>query len=515
MLSAFGGGRFPDLVLLALAPALLIPLVRAAGIGLDRGWRSVAAGIASLAIATALAPWSIVFVAGAGMLLAILCAGARKTTATDVLKRAAIVVGSTLVVLLPWSAELFRRGSPLGSGGGDPVRTMTDVLALSAGPIRALPLAVAFGLPVAGLAGLVAARSERARPAAIFAGVAFASIGLAWAVARGVPWIAPRPELPLIGAVVAWSALAGMGFDAVPGRLRARAFGGAHLIAGIAGIVLLVQIAASAGWIARGDHPGIVASGTLVPSFLPEQAEQQGAFRVAWIDGSAQDPSVALTGPDGQTMLEFLERPAGPAATDLRRTVAAIASGETESGGRLLATFGARYVIVRPTADDALSSAFARQIDLSFSQHFGRATVYQNEAGVPIATSVKAPGWVQASGSTFAAAAGAEADPNAGTGFTRAGGTRFHGMAARGANEVLLAEDYSPGWRAQVDGKTVQPQRSFGWATRFALGAGSSNVTITWSGQRWHRGALVLELLLVIALSITWSQRAARERGER
>ncbi|HJU23287.1 MAG TPA: glycosyltransferase, partial [Casimicrobiaceae bacterium] len=368
MLGAFGGGRLPDLVLAALAPAILIPLVRASGIAPTRGWRGVATGIACLAVATSLAPWSIVFFGGAGIAIAALCAGTKKTTAGDVVKTTGIVIVSTLVLLLPWSVELFRPGSPLGAGGTDPVRTMTDILGLSAGPIRALPIAVAFGLPVAGIAGLVASPAERRRPAIIFASLAVISIGVAWAVARGAPWIAPRPELPLIGAAVAWAVLAGVGFDAAASRLRARAFGLAHIVVGVAGVVLLVQIAASAGWIARGDHPGLVPADSLLPSFLPEQAAQQGAFRIAWIDGTSASPSVALTGPSGQTMLQFLERPAGESATDLRRAVAAIASNETESGGRLLATFGVRYVIVRPGADDVLSTAFARQVDLFRSQ---------------------------------------------------------------------------------------------------------------------------------------------------
>src|SRR5207237_10422093 len=122
-----------------------------------------------------------------------LCAGTKKTTSGAVLIRTVAIVASTLVVLLPWSAELFRAGSPLGGGGGDPARTMTDILGLSAGPIRALPLAVAFGLPVAGLAGLLGAPAQRRRAAAIFAGVAFGSLGVARAVARRAPWAGPAP----------------------------------------------------------------------------------------------------------------------------------------------------------------------------------------------------------------------------------------------------------------------------------------------------------------------------------
>jgi len=514
MLGAFGGGRLPDLVLIALAPVLLLPILRAAGVLGDTGWRSVAAGVAGLAIATSLAPWSIVFVAGAGLLVAALCVGTRKTTAGDVLRRTAIIISGALILLLPWSVELFRSGSPLGGGGTDGVRTMTDILAVSAGPVRALPLAIAFGLPVAGLAGLAAAPPERRRSAAIFAGIALASIGVAWAIARGVPWIAPRPELALTGAAVGWSVLAGIGFDAAASRLRARAFGVQHLVAGVAGILLVVQIAAAGGWVARGKHPGLVASGSLAPSFLAEQAAQQGAFRVAWVDGTLAAPTVALTGPEGQTMVRYLSREAGPGAVDFRRAMAAIASNETESGGRLLATFGVRYVIVRASADPALSAALARQVDLAFSQRHG-AIVFENKAGLPIATTVSAPGWVQASSSNFEAAAGAEASPNAGPGLAQVGGSGFRGEAAIDAKEILLAEDYSEGWRARVDGKTLKPQPSFGWGTRFDLPAKPNTIDISWTGQRWHRGALVLELVLVIGFAIRWSQRAARERGER
>ena len=516
MLGAFGGGRFPDLVLIALAPAMLSPLLRASGILPDAGWRTVAAGVVAVAIATSLAPWSVVFFVGSGVALAALCAGSRKTTATTVLRRTVAIAVGALVLLLPWSIELFRPGSPLGSGGADAGRQMTDILALSAGPIRALPLAIAFALPVAGAVGAIAAPPERRRSASIFLGLAAVSIGIAWAVARGVPWIAPRPALPLAAAAVAWAVLAGIGFDAAAARLRARAFGLAHFVAGLVGIFLLVQLVAAGGWIARGKHPGLVASGSLVPSFLTEQAHQQGAFRVAWVDGTRAAPVVALTDPGGQNMVHVFERPAGSGARAFRVAIAAIASGETESGGRLLATFGVRYVIVRPTIDPGLQAALERQVDLAFFQRFNRATVYENDAGMPLATTLSAPGWLAASSaSSVEAAAGAEATPNAGPGLAAVAGSAFRGKAGPGSKEIVLAEDFSPAWRARAGGRVLKPLRSFGWATRFALGSGADHVEISWSGQRWHRLALLGELLLIVAFAIRWSQRAARERGER
>jgi len=394
MLAAFGGGRFPDLVLFASAPALVIPLLRAAGILPETGWRSTAAGVAWLAVATSLAPWSLIFLFGSGLVIAALCAGVRKSTAPDVLKRTGMVIGGALVLLLPWSIELFRSGSPIGGGGVDPMRSMVDLLGLSAGPIRIIPIALAFGVPVAGLTGLAAAPLERRRAAIVLAGYAGVSVVIAWAVARGVPWIAPRAALPLAGAAVAWTVLAGIGFDAVGTRLRERTFGRRQLVAGITGLLLVVQLVAAGAWIARGHHSGLVEADELVPSFLFEQASQQGAFRIVWIDGTATDPTVALTGPSGQSMVDYLDRSAGAGATALRHTIAAIASGTTESGGRLLATLGVRYVVVRPQADASLSAAVARQVDLSFSQRFHNASVYENEVGLPVAATISRPGWV-------------------------------------------------------------------------------------------------------------------------
>src|SRR5258708_36671127 len=93
MLGAFGGGRLPDLVLIALAPILLLPILRAAGVLADAGWRSVASGVAGLAIATSLAPWSIAFVAGAGVVAAAPCVASRKTPAGAFLRRAFAISG--------------------------------------------------------------------------------------------------------------------------------------------------------------------------------------------------------------------------------------------------------------------------------------------------------------------------------------------------------------------------------------------------------------------------------------
>jgi hypothetical protein len=85
------------------------------------------------------------------------------------------------------------------------------------------------------------------------------------------------------------------------------------------------------------------------------------------------------------------------------------------------------------------------------------------------------------------------------------------------ARTLLLSQEYSPRWRADLPGGTrTAPAPSFGWATAFSLGgAGERPVRVIWHGQAFHRLTLLLQLAMVIAIGAAWSRRAARDRGER
>lgn len=512
VLGSFGAGRLPDLVLAACAPLVMMPLLRAAGALPEVGWRSTWAGIAGVTLASSLAPWTLAFVAGSGVVIGVASARDPKGSTARVLRRTAAIVGAALVLLFPWSVELFRPGSPIGGGGSDPAADMRHLLALSAAAVRPIPIALGFGATFAAVLGALGSRGARRRVAALVGGIGLVGLGAAWAVTRGVPWIAPRPALPLVATGVAVAFLAGLAVERAAG-LAERRFGLGHVAAVVAGGAIVAQVLAASGWIAFGARPGLTPSGELVLTSFESEVARTGAYRIAWLSGTADEPQVALSDHRGRTMREFLARPGGAGADALRAVVGAIASGSTEAGGRMLATFGVRYVIARPEADPALIENLRAQVDLELNNSKD-SIVYANNAPLPTAH-------VTASGQTVAVSRGTigsaailpigEVPP--GLASTRSG--EYRGEASAG-EAILLAEDFSDGWRARVGDRDLTPSRSFGWATRFDGPIPADGpIVISWAGQRWHRAALILEAILALAFLLWRSQRAARDRGER
>lgn len=509
LLGTYGAGRMADLVLLAAAPSIAHRLLRAAGV-LPWTWRDPYVGAVLLALAASLAPWIILYVAATAIVVALLAPEATRLT----IRRVGGFIVIALALLFPWSVELLRSPSPLFAGGADSPVRMQDLVGLAGASVRPMSRFVLYGLPFAAFAGAIMVIPQRRRSASILTGAGMVGLLCAWGVGRGADFIAPRAAQPLVASAVAACVLAALAFDGVKPKLGSRAFGLAHVATGLVGLALIVEVGAAALWVVRADVPGVVESGSLAPSFFVEEAAQQGAFRVAWFGGSAREPQIDLTGPAGRTMTEYLTRSSGAGAFGLRRVVASIAGGATSAGGKLLATFGVRYVIVRPGAADDLRDAIARQVDLAFAQTFHGAAVYRNETGLPTATGIASPGWITASAHGFDALPAAEAPPKTSAGFRRNKPTEFTGTTAADTRHILLAEDFSKRWTARAGKTTLEPARSFGWATRFVT-RGASPVTIRFTGQRMHRVALLLQLAIVLAFVASWSQRGAGERGER
>lgn len=514
-LGAFGDGRLADMILLAAAPGLLTPIVRAAGLAPERGWRSLAFGTLGLAATSSLVPWAIPFTLGASVAIALgaAVAGASRTGVAAV-RRALVLDLGALALLFPWSIELFRPGSAFGIGGEAPAARMADLIALSPGPVRPVPRALAYGFPVAALLGVAIAVPSRRVLSRALAVAAAVSLLLSWAVARGVGWIAPRPAQPLALAAVAMVILAGIAWEGVRPHLARRAFGARHLALAAVAIAFFVEAGAGGTWIARGLRPGIEDASSLRPAFMVAEQASRGAFRVVWLDGSSKTARVALTPAEGETMRSWGARAAGPGWDALLGVVAGLASGADPSAARQLGAFGVRYVVLRPGADASLADALERQADLRFSQRFRGARIYENRAGVPISASVSAQEWASASRRGLSALSAAGPSARAGKGFRMLAPGHLTGRASAGSRAVLLAEEFGTGWRAHAGGRAFTPRRSFGWATAFDVRTPGA-VDISWSGQAWHRLALLGELALLVGFAVAWSQRAARERGER
>lgn len=518
-LFALGQGRLADLVLIAAAPGICAPLARAAGFAPWKGWRDLIVPGIALAFAAAFAPWVLVFVAMAGIVFAFAAAvTGRRATAIRPIAAAAIMGGGVIVGLLPWSIELFGAGSPLGIGGRAGPVAAQDLVRLVAGTPSPIPPLLAIAFPLAAAGALILAPADRDAAARALAVAALAGFAMAWAVSRGVPWIAPRPAQPLALAAVGIAVLVGLGAEGLQPALRRRGFGAGQLASAIVALGLVVAVAAGGVWLVQGTRPGIQPAGELAPAFLAADRRTGGEFRVLWIDGSAGDVRFDLTGPLGETMQSYGERPDGEGLRVLGRLISGVAGGRIDSVGRQFGVFGIRYVFVRASASPELKVAFERQSDLRFEQRFNGMAVYENDLSIPLASGIGSQNWAAASQAQRApeSISGTTGSPEAGPGFMRTRNDLYEGTVRQGAKRVLLATEYDPGWRLAVpdSNRGAPSQRAFGWANGFAAAA-AGDTALVWQGQSRYRLMLLGQLALLVGAAILWSRRVAAERGER
>jgi GT2 family glycosyltransferase len=524
-LTAFSEGRLPDLILLAALPALVIPLVRVSGLAAPGGWRSLLAGAAGLAVVGSASPWALPAVLGSGVALgAGLLAVGEGRRALRTAAAGALMAIIAAALLLPWSVELFRSGSPIGAGRGPFGAQLVDLLRLIPHRPSAIPAALAWAFPVAAAAGVLVAVAMRDRLARVLAVAGTAAVLVAWAVARGVPWIAPRPGLPLVLAALCIAVLVGLGAEGIVSALQARSFGALHMSLGALGLAVVAVLSTGVGFVARGDFARLHPTSGLVPSFFAAEQRTFGDFRVLWLEGSPRDLRADLTGPGGETILTVGARRDGGGDRYLLASLAAITTSRTEQAGRLLAPLGVRYIVLRPAADPGVVAAFGRQADIRFAQRFRGLQVLSNDVAIPIAPGIASPEWIAAAGTpevrAAAAAAGVPLDPGRAGALRRIRPGLFVGTAAPEARGVLLAEERSERWRLRSGtAVVVEPTRSFGWANAFALPLqqqpAARPVLLAWTGQGAHRLALGAQALLLLVLATAVSRRAARERGER
>lgn len=517
-LAAFFQGRFAELVLIAALPALLTPLFRIAGLAPPGGWRSAAGGALGLAVVTTVAPWSLVAVFGAGLAIAIAGVATGDRRAFRAAAAGAALPLAAIVVLLPWSAELFRDGSPIGARPGPLGVPLTDLLRLVPSQPFPIPAPLAWAFPLAAAAGVAVATPERRNTARTLAVVGTLALLVAWAVSRGVPWIASRPGFPLAIAAVAMAFLAGMAAEGLVPLLRARSFGAPHVALGGISAYGIAAMVVGMALIAAGSFDGLRRAGELEPAFFQAEERTFGDFRVLWLAGNGRGLRADLSAPEGETVLTFGARRAGPGEDYLESVLASIVARRTEQAGRLLAPTGVRYVVLRPAIDEDIVFAFARQTDMRFYQRGTAGTqVWRNEAWLPIAAAVRAPEWVAASTSEpdRPALSSVPEDPGRAGSLKRIRPGVLGGRIGIGVGSILLAEDFSDGWRVRAGSREIQPVRSFGWATAFPTGSTSGPIVVAWEGQGGHRLALVLQAALLALIGYAWSRRAARERGER
>lgn len=504
VLGAFGEGRIIELLLAVGAPLVLGRLLLVTRGGSARAGLGMAA-IVTVLIAS-LSPWMLILVGLAGVSLTI----TRRELSP--LRAASLLIGVALLALLPWSLELFRSGTPLLAGGRVPEPPLLDLVTTDPAGILRFP--VSFGLAAAAIVGAAIARAHRRPLVRDLTGLIL--VGLACAFAG--PWIpvlGPRAGLPLTLVAVAGSLLVGLGAESASTLLTRRQFGLGHLASVAATLLIAAQAIGTTGLLISRPHPGLVVGGSAIPGFFALEAER-GAFRILWLDGTSRRPSFALTGADGITMREHLQRPAGGAYDAAARAVEVITGRAGAAAGRILGTLGVRYVIVRPSASEELVVAVGDQIELTLESQIGNppAHVFRNAIDIPVATAMQAPAWARVSTKDLDAAQGVETNPSTGDPFQRHQPGRYTGAAPEGTRAILLGEPFDPGWHAQVGDRELDARRSFGWATGFDLPQAlkrDQRVTLTWDGQMLHRFGLLAWLLINLAILGAWTRTTSED----
>jgi len=516
---ALSQGRLADMALVAVAPAICVPLARATGFAEWNGWRDLVVPGVGLAVATAFSPWAIVFAGGAGAAFAAAAAASgRSDRSVRTLLAGLAVSAAAVVALFPWSLELFREGSPLGLGGRTAPVAAENLIRLVPGDFAPMSFLLAAAFPLAAVAGYLLAPRDREPAARGLVVAGLIGFAVAWAVARGLPWIAPRPALPLALTAVAVAMLVGLGAEGLRPALARRGFGLGQIASAAVALALVVGVGGGGLWLLRGDRPGIQHAGDLTPAFLAADRREYGEFRVLWIGGEPGDVRYALTGPAGDTMETYAERRAGAGEDVLRGLVAGVASGLIDNSGRQFGIFGVRYVFVRGDADPALRDSFERQSDLRFVQRFNRTSVFVNDLWIPVGVGITSQNWTVASNADRApeAIAGTTGSPEPGDGFVRRRPDVLTGTVREGAKRVLLATAFDSRWHLVLldADRGVPAERAWGWANGFPAAA-AGRAALVWQGQSRYRLMLAGQLAILIAAGAFWSRRVAAERGER
>ena len=540
-------GRWSALVCYAAAPWALHHLRRIAGVDTSGSRHDeaversvVVAGRKQLrwaaqltlltAIAVAFAPSFALLLTLIGVLLGLatlLCGGSPLAAA----KLAGVAFGAAVVALvanLPWAASLTGSdgwtsivGVPASSarslGVAELARFLTDDGGLGG-------VAMLLFLPV--LVAPVVARAWRFTWAIRAASLVFGFGGLAILDDRAaLPFRMPEPAVLLvpvaIGIALAAACLAAAFQDDVLGG----SFGWRQPLGLLAGIGVVVGVVPGAFAVTDGGwgtpDRTLVSVLTQLPVDPPE-----GNYRVLWIGDPLAIPVASYTyqpgvgyalTDDGELTIEALwsGRPTAieeEVATALRQ----MAAGVTLRGGRLLAQYGIRYVIV-PLADgghgtvgqplptpSGLVDVLEDQLDLAAPlTRPPNYLIYENSAYTPTRSVLSEEG----------AAASQEAGGEAMAGADLRGSVPF-GVGGRDvgdftdevtAGTLHLAVPFDGNWSVRVEGTAVPARRAFGSTLAFDMPTGGS-ATLSYNTPLSHSLLLVLQLMIWLALGLAASR---------
>ncbi|MFM7616291.1 MAG: glycosyltransferase [Actinomycetes bacterium] len=505
--NAIAAGRLGPLVLYAVAPAIVLGVVRLAGL-LDpprRPRRRLVAIAALTAFAAVWWPPALLFPLAVAAAVTVAAPFTRSGGAALAWRPAALAALGASALLLPWPLVLIggHDGATLGFAYSGHLRVV-DILRLHTGPAGSGP-AIWVLLGVAFVVLLVASG-----PRFVWAVRAWALMvigyGAAWLPGRFAPgWSIPVREGLLVPAAVGLALAVGLGAAAFAADLGRRGFGWRQVAVVLAAGSLVIPALAFAADTVGGRWGSPPDTWADELSWMSGRASA-GDFRVLWLGDASilpLDPgrrgalAYGVTANGTGDVRVLVPTPDRGPQTRITDAVDDLRSRSTNRIGATLGPMGFRFVAVpetpgpdegpmRPAPDD-ITDTLADQLDLIRLETRDGLTLYEVEPWRPVRSVTPADG-----GPPLAARSDGD-NP---------------------AGRVTLAVPSSGAWRARGGTPVAPLERSEaeGWANGYRLpSAGPVRFDDAW---QWLRGpAVALQIGVLVAAVLVW--RSDRPRGAR
>jgi GT2 family glycosyltransferase len=486
----------------------------------DRVRRTALLTIATaLAVAVAPAVLPVLVVVTVVLALTTLAAAAGLRTAGWMAGLGIAACAGAWLLNLPWSTTWSWSDLVTPPLAGAPGRGLSDVASMAIGQSQFELLALALYVPV--LVALLVGRAWRLTWAARSAGLVIVFLALAVLQDHdALPFQIPEIGILLapVGLGLAISAAASVA--AFGGDIAGRTFGWRQPLGLLAIVAVAVGIVPALFTLTDGAWYAPRASLTEAVEVPLPPASSVGDYRVLYVGDPRVIPFPSDDLGDGVAMAVIDDArtdsrdrwPVADGAADdaLRDVVRQLAVGGTRRGGRLLAPFGIRYVVV-PVIDGASSTAsdtlpvpgglveaLGAQLDLVRSHTPPSYIRFDNRSALPVAAQLSGPLADASKATSVDALAGIDTS-TATPVFPSVDQTRSaSGDVAAGV--VTLATPREPNWELSVGGAGVASRDAFGVSTAYDVGAaGPATLRYAQPGARtvW---LVVLGLLWLVTL---------------
>lgn len=490
-------GRLGGLVAVATLPALALAGVRLADVHRPpaNAWRATAGAAILGAVLVAFEPTAapLLLVAVAVGLVAIAGVQASPEARRSASVRILLAAAGAFVLLLPWTVELVRPGSPVLGGFGDVDAGSSPFLRwlLLVPDLDGFPgLVVGAAFPAAGTLGLLLGYRRRPMLVGTLWAVVLLAVFGAWGLGRAGQDAIAWPGTLLLVAALAYAGLLATAFTTAGEYLRAHAFGWRQIAAVVAAaVVTLGGIGAGLHLVTQPWDTYAVGEEAL-PAFLSAEQDVPGPYRILVVSDDGTVIDWDLTGPDGPTMVRF----GMPTSIELSELVDGalqdMVAGVSPAASAELGLANVLYLYVPEGGrSERLETMLADQFDLE-PQPVAAGLVYRVSRWVPRAAYVSP-------NAAIAIDRRGELPPDADPVPLERTADDTYGGRVPGAGTVLLAEPADPGWEAWADGRELE-RRTAGGLTRFSVPADAGGVEVRYGRQT--RRTLVVSLQAFAAL---------------